>query len=72
MEKGKVKYFNEAKGFGFIIREGQDSKVGEKNDIFVHATNVQGEKIRDNDLVEFDVEETPRGLSAKNVKKVTA
>jgi CspA family cold shock protein len=59
-KNGTVKFFNSAKGFGFI--EGEDSK-----DIFVHANNLI-DQINDGDKVSYDVEETPKGLSAINVK----
>ncbi len=59
-KKGTVKFFNNAKGFGFI--EGEDNK-----DIFVHANNLT-DQISDGDKVSYDVEETPKGLSAINVK----
>ena len=57
---GTVKFFNTRKGFGFI--EGEDSK-----DIFVHANNLI-DQINDGDKVSYDVEETPKGPSAINVK----
>ncbi len=61
MKTGTVKFFNEAKGFGFIKDEsGQE--------IFVHATGLS-EKIRENDTVTFDVAEGKKGLNAVNVKK---
>ena len=61
MKKGTVKFFNEAKGFGFIKSE----ESGE--DIFVHATGLQ-ETIRENDNVVFDVTEGKKGMNAVNVK----
>lgn len=60
--KGKVKFFNEMKGFGFII--GDDGK-----EYFVHQTGLtEGVKLNDNDAVEFDVEQGDRGPKAVNVK----
>jgi CspA family cold shock protein len=59
MKKGKVKFFNVTKGFGFIQEEGG-------NDIFVHATGLT-EEIRENDEVVFEVEEGKKGLNAVNV-----
>jgi len=60
MNKGTVKFFNEAKGFGFIKGEnGQE--------IFVHATSLK-EDIQENDEVVYDIQEGQRGLSAVNVK----
>jgi len=62
MKTGTVKFFNEEKGFGFIV-----SDEGGK-DVFVHKSNVEG-NIREDDKVEFEVEEGPRGLNAINVKR---
>ena len=60
METGTVKFFNESKGFGFITQE--DGK-----EIFVHVSGLK-QDIRQNDKVEFDVEEGKKGLSAVNVR----
>ena len=63
---GKVKWFNESKGYGFIQRE-------EGADLFVHYTNIVGKGFRtlkENDEVEFEVNEGPKGLQAVNVSKV--
>jgi len=57
---GTVKFFNQSKGFGFI--EGEEGK-----DIFVHANNLT-DQISDGDKVTYDVEDTPKGPSAINVK----
>ena len=62
-ETGTVKWFNDAKGFGFISRE-----TGE--DVFVHHSDVEGEGFRslqENQQVEFSVEQGPKGLRAINV-----
>ena len=65
MEYGKVKLFNDEKGFGSITRES-----GGK-DLFVHRNNVenlpQNEGFKDGDEVEFSVQETPKGLNAVEV-----
>ena len=61
MTKGKVKFFNETKGFGFI----QTDDTGEE--IFVHVTGLV-DKIRENDTVTFTVTEGKRGLNATHVK----
>lgn len=60
MKKGKVKFFNEAKGFGFI----KDDENG--TEVFVHATGLN-EEIRENDEVVFDVQDGKKGLNAINV-----
>lgn len=59
MKKGTVKFFNEAKGFGFIKEEGGQ-------EIFVHISGTKDE-IRENDEVMFDVEQGKKGLNAVNV-----
>jgi CspA family cold shock protein len=66
MEKGVVKWFNGAKGYGFIQRE-----TGE--DVFVHYKAIVGEGYRtlnEGDKVEFDVERGPKGLQALKVSKI--
>lgn len=65
MQKGKVKFFNREKGFGFI-----NPNVGGK-EIFVHATGVvDGDKLTDGDEVAYDTEEGKKGVVAINVQKV--
>lgn len=63
MNTGKVKFFNESKGFGFII-DNESSK-----EYFVHVTGLIDE-IRENDEVTFDLKEGRKGLNAVNVKVV--
>lgn len=66
MEKGTVKWFNNAKGFGFIQRESGE-------DVFVHYKSIVGEgykSLNEGDKVQFDVEKGPKGLQASNVSKV--
>jgi CspA family cold shock protein len=67
MEKGKVKWFNEAKGYGFIVRDS-----GEK-DAFVHHKAIQGtgfKTLKEGQTVEFEIEQGPKGPQAINVKKL--
>jgi CspA family cold shock protein len=59
MKKGVVKFFNEAKGFGFI-------KAEDGQELFVHVTGLK-EEIRENDNVVFEVQEGKKGLNAVNV-----
>ena len=63
MGNGTVKFFNNAKGFGFIAPEAGDK------DVFVHANGLIDE-INEGDKVSYDVEEGPKGTSAINVKLV--
>jgi cold shock protein len=68
MAKGKVKWFNEQKGFGFIE---QDNGT----DVFVHYSSVKGEGFKtlaEGDAVEFDVTQGPKGPKAENVMRVEA
>ncbi len=61
MSKGTVKFFNDAKGFGFIIEEGSNQEH------FVHISGVIDE-IREGDEVEFELTEGKKGLNAVNVR----
>jgi CspA family cold shock protein len=66
MEKGTVKWFNDAKGFGFITRENGP-------DVFVHQSAIQADGFRslgEGEAVEFEVVKGPKGLQATNVRKV--
>ncbi len=63
MKKGTVKFFNEAKGFGFIIEE--DSS----NEYFVHVTGLI-DRVAEGDEVEFELKEGKKGLNAVNVKVI--
>ncbi len=63
MARGTVKWFNDAKGYGFISRSSGE-------DVFVHFTSIQGEGFRtlaEGEEVEFELRETERGLQAANV-----
>lgn len=61
MSKGVVKFFNETKGFGFII------DTDSNKEYFVHVSGLI-DKVKENDEVEFDLEEGRKGLNAMNVK----
>ena len=64
MATGTVKWFNDAKGFGFITREGGP-------DLFVHHSAIVAEGFRsltEGQQVEFDITEGPKGLQAQNVR----
>jgi CspA family cold shock protein len=64
---GTVKWFNEAKGYGFIRRD-------DGPDLFVHYTNIVGtgfRTLKEDDKVEFEVSEGPKGLQAINVSKIS-
>jgi cold shock protein len=63
MLTGTVKFYNEAKGFGFIVDDQS------QNDVFVHATGLV-DKVSQNDKVTYDVKDGQKGLNAINVKKV--
>lgn len=66
MATGKVKWFNDQKGFGFIAAE-QTGK-----DVFVHHTVIDGQgykTLTDGETVEYEVEESPKGLKATKVKR---
>ena len=65
MEQGTVKWFNDAKGFGFISRQGGQ-------DVFVHFSAIQSNGFRslqEGQAVEFNVVQGPKGLQAENVTR---
>jgi CspA family cold shock protein len=65
MANGTVKWFNDAKGYGFISQEGGE-------DVFVHHTaiNMDGFRtLKEGERVEYDVTQGPKGLQAANVRK---
>ncbi|MCD6415134.1 MAG: cold shock domain-containing protein [Planctomycetes bacterium] len=66
MVKGKVKWFSDAKGYGFI------EQADGSGDVFVHHSDIQGtgyKSLSENDEVEFDIEQGPKGPRAANVVK---
>jgi len=66
MAQGNVKWFNDAKGYGFISQENGE-------DVFVHFSAIQAQgfkSLSEGDKVEFEVTKGPKGLQASNVRKV--
>jgi CspA family cold shock protein len=66
MARGKVKWFNAQKGYGFITPENG-------NDVFVHHSAIQGsgyKTLEEGQEVEFEIEQGPKGEQAKNVVKL--
>ena len=66
MAQGTVKWFNDAKGYGFISQE-------DGEDVFVHFSAIQAQgfkSLAEGDRVEFEVTRGPKGLQAANVRKV--
>lgn len=68
MARGKVKWFNDQKGFGFIEQEGG-------GDVFVHYASIAGDGFKtlaEGDDVEFEVTQGPKGAKAENVTRIQA
>ena len=66
MSTGKVKFFNETKGFGFIVEDETNTEY------FVHITNVDADVLNEGETVEFDLEEGRKGMNAVNVRVIEA
>lgn len=69
MATGTVKWFNEKKGFGFIVPEGED------RDVFVHYSEIKGEGFKtltEGDKVQFEIFEGDKGVRAKDVVRMEA
>ncbi|GAA3786008.1 cold-shock protein [Micrococcus sp. HG099] len=67
MAVGTVKWFNAEKGYGFIAPEDNSA------DVFVHFSAIQGsgfKELQENDRVEFETQDGPKGLQAANVTKI--
>ncbi|MGH7198407.1 MAG: cold-shock protein [Candidatus Omnitrophota bacterium] len=68
MSRGTIKWFSDQKGYGFITPEGG------KKDVFVHFSAIQGDgfkSLAEGQLVEFEVQNGPKGEQATNVRKVS-
>jgi CspA family cold shock protein len=68
MAKGTVKWFNDTKGFGFIVQDGGGA------DVFCHQSAIQAtgfRSLQEGQKVEFDVKQGPKGLQAENVRVAT-
>ncbi len=66
MPEGKVKWFNDQKGYGFIEQDGE-------KDLFVHFSAIIGEGFKtlmEGQRVRFEIADTPKGPNAKNVQKI--
>jgi CspA family cold shock protein len=68
MPTGTVKWFDSKKGFGFLLN-------AEGKDVFVHFSTIEGDgfrSLKDGELVEFEQDQGPKGLLAKNVRRVAS
>lgn len=63
MKNGTIKFFNESKGFGFVIEDGT------KDEYFLHVSGLIDE-VREGDAVEFDLKEGRKGLNAVDVRVI--
>ena len=70
MARGTVKWFSNQKGYGFITPEGE----GDKKDLFVHFSSITAEgykTLREGDVVDFEIQQGPKGEQAVNVAKAS-
>lgn len=63
MANGKVDFFHDRKGYGFIETDDSD------DDVFVHMDDVDGEDLSEGDELEFEIESSPKGPRATNVQR---
>jgi CspA family cold shock protein len=69
MATGKVKWFNDQKGFGFI------SNVVDNRDVFVHHSVIEGsgfKTLQENETVEYEFEDGPKGMKANKVRRLVS
>ncbi|MCT9095310.1 cold-shock protein [Haloarchaeobius sp. HME9146] len=64
MTTGKVDFFNDTGGYGFIDAEGED------DDVFFHMADVGGEDLQEGQEIEFDIDDAPKGPRATNVVRL--
>ena len=64
MKTGIIKFFNEAKGYGFVTDDES------KEDLFVNVTGLNGTTVQQNDRVEFETQEGRKGINAVNIRKI--
>lgn len=64
MPTGTVKFFNQMRGFGFIETDAHD------DDVFFHVDDISGPEPQENTRLEFEIEQSPRGPRAANIKKL--
>ena len=64
MHTGSVKFFDETKGFGFIVEDESNTEY------FVHITGIPSGEIREGDKVEFELKEGRKGMNAVEVRKI--
>lgn len=65
MKKGKVKFYDKTRGFGFILRDDNEENV-----YFSIKDVEEGKQLKAGDRVQFEIEKTDKGIKAKNIKKL--